>query len=174
MQDQGKTNEQLMAELEALRQRVARIEAGESAHLEAGGRTRYLDDLLRWTETVNELISREMELEEERRRIDKALEKAHARLERQVEKRIAPRVPTREEAWAEADVRRPGQQASRELVDLWQTAFSSGPDLLALKNKDLVYQAANLSFCRFLGLEQEKVVGRTDFDLFSQSEAEPR
>ncbi len=174
MQDQGKTDEQLMAELEALRQRVARIEAAESPRLEAGGRAGYLDDLLRWTETVNELISREMELEEERRRIDKALEKAHARLERQVEKRIAPRVPTQEEERVEADERQPLQQPSREQMDLWQTAFASALDLLALKNKDLVYEAANLSFCRFLGLEQEKVVGRTDFDLFSQSEAETR
>ena len=165
MQDQGKTNEQLMSELEALRQRVARIEAAESARREGGDRTRYLDILLKSIETVNKLISREMEQED-------GLAKPRAPLEKQVEKRAAPLGPTQEDERVEADERQFAQQASREQMDLWQAALAAAPDLLVLKNKDLVYQAVNPSFCRFLGLKQEEVVDKTDFDLFSRSEAE--
>jgi PAS domain S-box-containing protein len=44
--------------------------------------------------------------------------------------------------------------------------------LLALKDRDFVYQAVNPAFCNFLGRSEESIIGKTDFDLFPRFEAE--
>jgi PAS domain S-box-containing protein len=50
--------------------------------------------------------------------------------------------------------------------------FSAIPDLLVLKDRDLVFQAVNPAFCRYLGKPAAAIIGKTDFDLFPPAEAE--
>jgi len=51
------------------------------------------------------------------------------------------------------------------------TLFAAVPDMLILKDRDLVYQAVNPAFCRYMRREEEEIVGSTDFDLFPVEEA---
>jgi two-component system, cell cycle sensor histidine kinase and response regulator CckA len=46
------------------------------------------------------------------------------------------------------------------------------PDMLILKDTNFVYQAVNSSFCKYIGKPMEKVIGKTDYDLFPADEAE--
>jgi len=68
--------------------------------------------------------------------------------------------------------RRQAEEALRAQKNLLDTVFSATPDLLALKDRDFVYQAVNPAFCQFLGQTAEEIVGQTDFELFPRSEAE--
>jgi PAS domain S-box-containing protein len=60
-------------------------------------------------------------------------------------------------------------QAQKNLL---KTIFAGTPDMVVLKDRNLVFQAANPAFCQFLGLEESDILGRTDFDLFPRPEAE--
>ena len=60
----------------------------------------------------------------------------------------------------------------QEKLNLSKIILSATPDLLALKDRDLVYQAVNPAFCKFLGKNEESIIGKTDFDLFPHFEAE--
>lgn len=61
--------------------------------------------------------------------------------------------------------------ALQEQRELFSTLLSNTPDLISLKDRSLVYQAANNAFCDFLGKSEEEVVGKTDFDLFEDEVA---
>jgi PAS domain S-box-containing protein len=50
--------------------------------------------------------------------------------------------------------------------------FSAIPDLLVLKDRNLVFQAVNPAFCQYLGKPAAEIIGKTDFDLFPPAEAE--
>jgi PAS domain S-box-containing protein len=67
------------------------------------------------------------------------------------------------------------QRAQEELQaqkNLLKTIFAGTPDMVVLKDRNLVYQAANPAFCQFLGLTEADILGRTDFELFPRPEAE--
>ena len=49
--------------------------------------------------------------------------------------------------------------------------FAATPDMLILKDRDLVYQAVNPAFCQFVGMHEDEIVGMTDFDLFGPERA---
>ncbi len=59
-----------------------------------------------------------------------------------------------------------------ELRILFKTILTAMPGFLALKNRDLVYQAMNPAFCQFLGKPPEEIMGKADADLFPDEEAE--
>jgi PAS domain S-box-containing protein len=70
---------------------------------------------------------------------------------------------------------RDGQQvedALREQQNLLKTMLAAMPEMLVLKDRNLVYQAANPAFCQVVGRREEEVVGKTAFDLFARSFAE--
>ena len=60
----------------------------------------------------------------------------------------------------------------REQRILFRTILTGTPGLLALKNRDLQYQAVNPAFCEFVGRGPMEIVGKTDADLFPPDEAE--
>ncbi len=64
-----------------------------------------------------------------------------------------------------SDLKR-AEETLREQKTLLATILASSRDLLALKDAQFVYQAANPAFCAFMGLTPEDVRGKTDFDLF--------
>ena len=56
--------------------------------------------------------------------------------------------------------------------NFFKMILETTPDLLVLKDTNFVYQAANSSFCKYLGKPMEEVIGKTDYDLFPVDEAE--
>ncbi len=57
-------------------------------------------------------------------------------------------------------------------LNLSNIILAATPDLIVLKDRDLVYQAVNPSFCKFFGKAEENIIGKTDFDLFPRVDAE--
>ena len=64
------------------------------------------------------------------------------------------------------------EEALRKQQQLFQTILEVTPDLLVLKDQDLVYRAANPAFCRFIGKPAEEIIGKTAYDFFPPNEAE--
>lgn len=64
------------------------------------------------------------------------------------------------------------QKALQRQQNLLKTIFNTIPDLIVLKDLDLVYRAVNPAFCRFVGKEEEDILGKKDQDLFPGPEAE--
>ncbi len=58
---------------------------------------------------------------------------------------------------------------SREKT-LMQAVLESTPDLISLKNMSGKYKMVNSAFCDFLGQDEEKILEKTDNELFSRTE----
>lgn len=54
---------------------------------------------------------------------------------------------------------------------LLRTIMAVTPDFITLQDKDLRYTVAGKAFCEYFNLHEEAVIGKTDFDLFTESEA---
>jgi two-component system CheB/CheR fusion protein len=67
---------------------------------------------------------------------------------------------------------RRGQEILAARVRLLETVMAASPDLIALKDANLVYRFANASFCGMVGRPAEQVVGRTDEHLFTEGGGE--
>ncbi len=52
-----------------------------------------------------------------------------------------------------------------------RTILDGTPDIVSLQDTDLIYQAVNKAFCYYFDLEEKEVIGRTDYDIFSQEQA---
>jgi len=61
------------------------------------------------------------------------------------------------------------QGAKKNLID---TILTTTPILFAIKDRASIYREVNPAFCGFLGKPKEKIVGKTDYDLFPRNEAE--
>jgi PAS domain S-box-containing protein len=59
-----------------------------------------------------------------------------------------------------------------EQQNILKTIISSTPDMFVLKDRNLVYQAVNNTFCEFLGKPKVEIIGKTDFDFFPKPEAD--
>jgi len=55
---------------------------------------------------------------------------------------------------------------------LLKTIMNVTPDFITLQDKDLVYRFVSKAFCDYFGLQEEAVIGRTDFDIFSPRQAD--
>jgi len=55
---------------------------------------------------------------------------------------------------------------------LLKTIMNVTPDFITLQDKDLRYRFAGKAFCEYFGLKEEEVVGKTDFDIFSEAQAD--
>ncbi len=55
---------------------------------------------------------------------------------------------------------------------LLQSIIDTIPDLVVLKDAGLVYRTVNAAFLRFVGKPREAIIGKSDFSLFSEAEAE--
>lgn len=71
----------------------------------------------------------------------------------------------------------PQKRSSTDATDarcesLLQAMVDASPDFMVVKDRQLVYRAANSAFLRFLNRRESEVIGKTDFDLFPEAEAE--
>lgn len=64
------------------------------------------------------------------------------------------------------------EEAPLSQTALLDLVFASLPDLLVLKDRNFIYQAVNPAFCHFLAKDAADIIGKTDFDLFPEVEAE--
>ncbi|MBA2880588.1 PAS domain S-box-containing protein [Desulfosalsimonas propionicica] len=67
------------------------------------------------------------------------------------------------------------RSAEKELSrqkELLRTTLDVTPDMVALQDENLVYRAANKAFCSYFQLNESDIVGKTDFDIFSESQAD--
>ncbi len=55
---------------------------------------------------------------------------------------------------------------------LLKTIMNVTPDFVALQDKELTYTFAGKAFCDYFNLKEEEVVGKTDFDIFSERQAD--
>ncbi|MFP4038077.1 MAG: PAS domain-containing protein, partial [Desulfobacteraceae bacterium] len=56
--------------------------------------------------------------------------------------------------------------------ELLRTILDVTPDMVALQDENLVYQAANQAFCSYFQIKEADLLGKTDFDVFSESQAD--
>lgn len=167
MEDQDKTKEQLEDELIALRYRVAKLEASEAARLsaeqaskQAEERIRHMTTLLRAIRMVNQLIAREMELEEERRQTEEALEGAHAGLERRVEERTAELARVNEELRREISERKRVEHVLRLSEARYRAGVEDQTELTCCFLPDGTLTFVNEAFCRYFGKERQELIGQ--------------
>jgi len=55
---------------------------------------------------------------------------------------------------------------------LLKTILDVTPDLVSLQDENLLYRAVNPAFCRFFGLFDKDIIGKSDFEIFSPWRAE--
>jgi diguanylate cyclase (GGDEF)-like protein/PAS domain S-box-containing protein len=55
--------------------------------------------------------------------------------------------------------------------NLLNTIINSTPDLIVLKDREMVYRHVNSAFCNFIGRQKNEIIGKTDFDLYPTDEA---
>jgi diguanylate cyclase (GGDEF)-like protein/PAS domain S-box-containing protein len=64
-----------------------------------------------------------------------------------------------------------GQKLIMDRYELQDMVFSSMPALVYIRDLELRFVMVNKAFCGFVGLQQEKIIGKTDYDFYSQTEA---
>jgi len=69
---------------------------------------------------------------------------------------------------------RSAERSLRDQQRLMRTILDVTPDRVSLVDTTMRYQGANKSFAEYVGLELNNIVGKTDFDLFNEEEAEER
>ncbi|MCL2458470.1 MAG: ATP-binding protein [Desulfobulbus sp.] len=55
---------------------------------------------------------------------------------------------------------------------LLKTIMNVTPDFITLQDKTLAYRFASKAFCDYFGIDEEEMVGKTDFDIFSERQAQ--
>ncbi len=68
--------------------------------------------------------------------------------------------------------RKQAEENLRQKSNLLKTIFMATSDIFVLKDRQFVYKAVNPAFCKFLNLNEENIIGKSDFDLFPAPEAE--
>jgi PAS domain S-box-containing protein len=67
------------------------------------------------------------------------------------------------------------KEAERNLVNqqqLLKTILDVTPDMVSLQDENLLYRAVNPAFCQYLGLVEKDIIGKSDFEVFPQTQAE--
>ena len=64
------------------------------------------------------------------------------------------------------------EKTLKEQQQLLKTVLDATPDFVFLQDINLAYRSANKSFCDLVSRQEEEIIGKTDFDLFSKNRAE--
>ncbi|MBW1938211.1 MAG: PAS domain S-box protein [Deltaproteobacteria bacterium] len=68
--------------------------------------------------------------------------------------------------------RKKAEEELQKQRNLFKMILETTPDMLIFKDTNSVYRAVNSSFCKYVGKSMEKIIGKTDYDLFPAHEAE--
>jgi PAS domain S-box-containing protein len=110
---------------------------------------------------VTDAVVAEEELRQHRDRLEELVAERTAEL-REVNAGLQREIAERERA--ERDLE---EQRNR-----LRTIFTVTPDLVVLLDCDFAYRAVNPAFCHFMGLQEDALLGCTDFDVFPRDLAE--
>ncbi len=61
---------------------------------------------------------------------------------------------------------------TKKQTQLFRAMLDTLPDMIALKDTDLTYEACNKAFCNLIGAPEGEIIGKTDIDLFPPEDAE--
>ncbi|MGD2028981.1 MAG: ATP-binding protein [Desulfobacterales bacterium] len=64
------------------------------------------------------------------------------------------------------------EKTLNEQRELLQTILDAIPDFVSLQDRQFVYRSVNKAFCTIVGKNKDKILGKTDFDLFSPKHAQ--
>ncbi|MBT8356599.1 MAG: PAS domain-containing protein, partial [Desulfobacterales bacterium] len=64
------------------------------------------------------------------------------------------------------------EKTLKEQQQLLKTVLDTTPDFVFLQDINLAYRSANKTFCDLVSRQEEEIIGKTDFDLFSKNRAE--
>jgi PAS domain S-box-containing protein len=64
------------------------------------------------------------------------------------------------------------EKTLKEQQQLLKTVLDATPDFVFLQDINLAYRSANKTFCDLVSRQEEEIIGKTDFDLFSKNRAE--
>jgi PAS domain S-box-containing protein len=56
-------------------------------------------------------------------------------------------------------------------IDIYKAIFQVSTDILAIMDRNFTYRLANPAFCEYMDLQEEGIIGKTDFDLYPEEEA---
>lgn len=97
-----------------------------------------------------------------------ALRKAKDELELRVSERTAELVETNEQLKREIADREKAQNALRQSEQRFRALFETAQDCIFVKDADLRYSHVNPSMLRHFGLEESRIIGKTDEEVFSE------
>ncbi len=63
------------------------------------------------------------------------------------------------------------EESLKQQQRIFQTILDVTPDIVSLQDQSLRYRAVNKAFCRFVGLEEKDILGKTDEELVPAGEA---
>lgn len=101
----------------------------------------------------------------ERARAEAALQKAHDQLEQKVIERTAELARANEILQQEINERMQAERALIESKEKYRLLVDNTPDLIFSYDREFRYTFVNRSKCRFFGLEEDEIVGKTPHDL---------
>lgn len=64
------------------------------------------------------------------------------------------------------------EEELQDQQDQLKAVFSVSTDMLLLMDQDFKYKAVNPAYCNYMNLHETEVIGKTDFDIFGEEEAE--
>ncbi|MFP5212228.1 MAG: PAS domain S-box protein, partial [Acidobacteriota bacterium] len=102
----------------------------------------------------------------QRARAEHELNKHRNHLEELVRKRTADLIRTNDQLHTEIAERKRTEEKLRRRQSEMATLVNSLPGHVFFKDVEGVYIMANVHFCRSLGLSEQEVIGKTDFDIY--------
>ncbi|MBC2716568.1 MAG: PAS domain-containing protein [Desulfobacteraceae bacterium] len=68
--------------------------------------------------------------------------------------------------------RQNAEKVLKEQRELLQTILDAIPDFVSLQDRHFVYKSVNKAFCKIVGKNENEIIGKTDFDLFTRKQAQ--
>ncbi|MHC4533794.1 MAG: response regulator [Planctomycetota bacterium] len=108
----------------------------------------------------------------QRKQSEQKLKDAHDKLEKRVEERTAELAGANQELKREIAERKRAEEVIKDSQALYSSLVENLPVHVLRKDIDGRFTFANQSFCDLLGIPLEEIIGKTDFDFYSEELAQ--